>query len=118
MLTYANHLGLYAEEIGSTGEQLGNFPQAFTHLALIDAGITLDRALDARTSSLSPVESNRPDSRSSRPRFEVEPPAIRGRAALGDGRFWYGVPRSVYPIADCRVHRKAAGRHRGRLDLE
>ena len=47
MLTYANHLGLYAEEIGSTGEQLGNFPQAFTHLALIDAGITLDRALDA-----------------------------------------------------------------------
>ena len=47
MLTYANHLGLYAEEIGSTGEQLGNFPQAFTHLALIDAGITLDAALDA-----------------------------------------------------------------------
>jgi GH15 family glucan-1,4-alpha-glucosidase len=47
MFTYANHLGLYAEEIGSRGEQLGNFPQAFTHLALIDAGITLDRALDA-----------------------------------------------------------------------
>jgi GH15 family glucan-1,4-alpha-glucosidase len=48
MLTYANHLGLYAEEIGSTGEQLGNFPQAFTHLALIDAGITLDLKLNAR----------------------------------------------------------------------
>ena len=46
MLTYANHLGLYAEEIGLTGEQLGNFPQAFTHLALIDAAITLDRLLD------------------------------------------------------------------------
>jgi len=45
MLTFANHLGLYGEEIGLTGEQLGNFPQAFTHLALIDAGITLDRKL-------------------------------------------------------------------------
>ncbi|MGW4897095.1 glycoside hydrolase family 15 protein [Kitasatospora sp. NPDC004240] len=45
MLTYANHLGLYAEEIGRTGEQLGNFPQAFTHLALISAAFNLDRAL-------------------------------------------------------------------------
>jgi GH15 family glucan-1,4-alpha-glucosidase len=46
MLTYANHLGLYSEQIGASGEQLGNFPQAFTHLALINAAITLDRALD------------------------------------------------------------------------
>jgi GH15 family glucan-1,4-alpha-glucosidase len=46
MLTYANHLGLFAEEIGTTGEQLGNYPQAFTHLALIDAALTLDDRLD------------------------------------------------------------------------
>jgi GH15 family glucan-1,4-alpha-glucosidase len=45
MLTYANHLGLFAEEIGHTGEQQGNFPQAFTHLALISAAFNLDRAL-------------------------------------------------------------------------
>jgi pentatricopeptide repeat protein len=46
MLTYANHLGLYSEEIALTGEQIGNFPQAFTHLSLIDAAITLDDQLN------------------------------------------------------------------------
>ncbi len=46
MLGYANHVGLYAEELGPSGEHLGNFPQAFTHLALISAAYNLDRLLD------------------------------------------------------------------------
>lgn len=46
MFTYANHLGLYGEQVGLTGIQLGNFPQAFTHLSLISAALNLDRALD------------------------------------------------------------------------
>lgn len=45
MVGYANHLGLYAEETGPSGEALGNFPQAFTHLSLISAAYNLDRAL-------------------------------------------------------------------------
>ncbi len=46
MLTYSNHVGLYSEEIGPSGEQIGNFPQAFSHLALISAAINLDYQLD------------------------------------------------------------------------
>jgi GH15 family glucan-1,4-alpha-glucosidase len=45
MFTYANHVGRYAEQVSATGDQVGNFPQAFTHLALISAAINLDDAL-------------------------------------------------------------------------
>ncbi|SFS07595.1 Glucoamylase (glucan-1,4-alpha-glucosidase), GH15 family [Microbacterium sp. cf046] len=55
MLTYANHLGLYAEEIGLTGEQLGNFPQAFSHLSLINAAVNLDYQLDHGSGVVDPV---------------------------------------------------------------
>ena len=48
LLGYANHLGLYSEEIGQSGQHLGNFPQAFTHLALISAATYLDRALSGK----------------------------------------------------------------------
>jgi len=50
MLGYSNHLGLYAEQTGYSGEALGNFPQAFTHLALISAAFNLDKALGAGAS--------------------------------------------------------------------
>jgi GH15 family glucan-1,4-alpha-glucosidase len=45
MVGYANHLGLYGEELGPRAQHLGNFPQAFTHLALISAAYDLDRRL-------------------------------------------------------------------------
>jgi GH15 family glucan-1,4-alpha-glucosidase len=46
MLGYANHLGLFSEQLGFQGEHLGNFPQAFTHLGLISAAINLDQQFD------------------------------------------------------------------------
>lgn len=46
MLSYANHVGLYSEQLGPAVEHLGNMPQLLTHLGLINAATTLDRVLD------------------------------------------------------------------------
>lgn len=46
LLQHSNHLGLYAEEFDAKGYLMGNFPQAFTHLALISAAFYLNRKLD------------------------------------------------------------------------
>jgi GH15 family glucan-1,4-alpha-glucosidase len=49
ILGFANHLGLYAEELSYKGEHLGNFPQGFTHLGLISAAYNLDQNLSKRS---------------------------------------------------------------------
>ncbi|SIM87789.1 glycoside hydrolase family 15 protein [Micromonospora cremea] len=48
MFTFSNHLGLYAEEIAATGEQIGNYPQAFSHLSLINSALALNDLLDVK----------------------------------------------------------------------
>ncbi|GJL68260.1 MAG: glucoamylase [Nitrospirales bacterium] len=66
MLSYANHLRLYAEEVSHSGEQLGNFPQAFTHFALITAACNLDLALNTKRAAHTVVRRHRPSSSPSR----------------------------------------------------
>ncbi len=46
ILSYANHVGLYSEQISIGGDALGNTPQAFTHLSMISAAFNLNRTLD------------------------------------------------------------------------
>jgi GH15 family glucan-1,4-alpha-glucosidase len=65
MLSYANHLRLYAEEVSHSGEQLGNFPQAFTHFGLITAACNLDLALNTKRAGHTVVRRNRSSSFSS-----------------------------------------------------
>ncbi len=82
MLGYANHLGLFAEQIGHQGQALGNFPQALTHLALISAAFNLDRYLDGREKT-PPVPVT--VAVFSRLHLNQRQPALFGRTSASDG---------------------------------
>jgi GH15 family glucan-1,4-alpha-glucosidase len=57
LLAYASPLGLFSEEVDSvTGDLLGNFPQAFSHLSLISAAVNIERR---RTRTLKRVGTRR-----------------------------------------------------------
>lgn len=57
-LSFSNHLGLYSEQTGREGQSLGNYPQAFTHLAMISAAFSLDRALNVTKGGTVPSTRN------------------------------------------------------------
>lgn len=46
VLSFANHLGIFSEEVAISGEAMGNVPQAFSHLACVSAAMNLAGSLD------------------------------------------------------------------------